>query len=1010
MRSRLLHFLIYLFALTHSASALELTEEERAFVAAHPTIVVGGETDWPPMDYVEDGTYKGAAKDYLDEIESITGIKFEVVTGYSWPELMNLLRNREIDMVPMMYWTEHRGREFNLTNPYITVRHYVFTKDTQGGATNFADLYGKTMAVPAGYAHIEYLGKHHPDIQVLEVPGILDALDAVLVGRADAVIENTASIAYYTANHSILGLVPAFPVRFEVDNVHMAARNDWPVLRDILQKALDQISAESATQIMARWTGSEASAKTFLTTKAEFSAEETQFLKNTGQITACLNTNRMPLESMRNDHHEGMTSDYLSTLGDTLKVTVGVQGYDTWQEIQAGLMSGRCDIATLALDAKDQPTNLLFSKPYILERLALATDIGEGYFEDLNDLLNARVGFVDGYIDVDELRSTHPQIEFVGFARIRDALDAVLDEEVFGVVDYVATINQAISRDYKQKLKISGDFADDSSGFSIAMREDSPLLLTAVDKVVQSMPNSLRLNIHRKWVAVSIEKETDYALFYQTTAVAAVLLFVLFLRFAEVRKHREEMRDKNTKLKDINSQLEQQTDSAMHLAHHDQLTGLPNRAKLLEDLDHSIKLCSRTATKLAVLFLDLDRFKHVNDSLGHDVGDMLLKEVAKRLRSLLRDTDTLCRLGGDEFVVVLEPVSDAYSPCIVAQRIVDDLEQTFRIGKHSIDIGTSIGIAVCPDDSDDLNTIIKYADSAMYSAKEDGRNGYKYYHEELSNQATRRIEIQTALRRSLKKQDFSLVFQPIVDLERRKVVKAEALIRWSHTELGNVRPDEFIPIAEEFGLIVDIGEWVLRSACESMQTFMRNGADIESIAVNVSSVEFLRGDIVARFRNVLEEYDVRPEQIEIEITERYMFDQAEGAETELQKLRDLGHRICVDDFGTGYSSLSYMKRLPLNVIKIDNSFIRNVPHDKNDLEISQAIISLSHSLGYEVVAEGVETQEQMDYLIEKSCNYAQGYYFSEPVPADVFVERTDEVNEELKMGLGWTRRLRTIRL
>ncbi|MGI9270592.1 MAG: EAL domain-containing protein [Woeseiaceae bacterium] len=1007
----LIHMICVLFlCLVQTAVAIELTDEERAFLAEHPTIVVGGETDWPPMDYVEDGIYKGAAKDYLDEIEAITGIEFEVVTGYSWSELMGRLRAKEIDMVPMMYWTEHRGREFNLTNPYITVRHYVFTKGRRTDVKNFVDLHGKTMAIPAGYAHIEYLSKHHPDIQIMEVPGILDALDAVLVGQADAVIENTASIAYYTANHNILGLAPAFPVRFEVDNVHMAARNDWPLLRDILQKALDNISVKSTTQIMAKWTGSEATAKTFLTTEAEFSAAETAYLQDTGQITACLNTNRMPLESMRGYNHEGMTADYLSILGDTLKVTTAVLVYETWDDVRAGLISGTCDIITLALDADDRSMNLHYSKPHILERLALATDISRGFFEDLSDLSGARVGFVEGYVDVDELRRKHPQVEFISFTAIDTALDAVVDDELFGVVDYVPTINHAIRRGYEQVLKISGDFADDSRGFSIAVHKGSPLLLSAIDKVIQSMPDSQHQNIHRKWVAVSIEKETDYTLFYQTTVVAAVLLFFLFLRFAEVRRHREEMQKKNTKLEDINSQLEEQTDSALHMAYHDQLTGLPNRAKLLEDLDHSIKLCNRTLTKLAVLFLDLDRFKHVNDSLGHDVGDELLKAVARRIRSLLRDTDTLCRLGGDEFVVVLEPVSDAYSPCIVAQRIVDALEQAFHIGKHSIDIGTSIGIAVCPDDTEDLNTIVKYADSAMYSAKENGRNGYRYYHEELSNKATRRIEIQTALRRSLKTQDFSLVFQPIIDLEQRKVVKAEALIRWSHAELGNIAPDEFIPIAEEFGLIVDIGEWVLRKACETLQMFMRAGVEVDAIAVNVSSVEFLRGDISARFHNVLNEYDVRPEQIEIEITERYMFDQADGAETELRKLRDLGHAICVDDFGTGYSSLSYMKRLPLNVIKIDRSFINNVPHDQNDLAISQAIISLSHSLGYEVVAEGVETQEQMDYLIENSCNYAQGYFFSKPVPADAFARQVEAVNEKLQVSTGWTARLRTIRL
>ena len=333
----------------------------------------------------------------------------------------------------------------------------------------------------------------------------------------------------------------------------------------------------------------------------------------------------------------------------------------------------------------------------------------------------------------------------------------------------------------------------------------------------------------------------------------------------------------------------------------------------------------------------------------------------------------------------------------------------FEIDGNSINIGTSIGISVCPNDTNDLNKLIKYADSAMYSAKEDGRNCYHYYHEELSLKATRRTEIEAALRRSLKDQDFTLVFQPIVDLRRRRVIKAEALIRWKHAKLGDVRPDEFIPLAEEFGLIVDIGDWVLRDACATLNYLADHGCDIDAIAVNVSSVEFLKGDIAARFREITREHRVRPEQIEIEITERYMLEHGERSESELRELRRLGHTICVDDFGTGYSSLSYMKRLPLNIIKIDRSFTQNIPHDQNDVEISQAIISLSHSLGYEVVAEGVETAEQLDFLMVRACNYAQGYYFSEPVSAEKFSQRVQEINERLNEFGEATARIRPIR-
>jgi len=1010
--SRLLKWVsaaIAMLATALPALAIDLTTEERDFIARHPTIVVGGEMDWPPMDYVEDGVYKGAAKDYLDAIEDHTGLSISIVTGYSWPELMSLLRTRQIDMVPMMYWTEPRGREFNLTNPYITVRHYVFMKGRQNHINDFVDLHGKTMAIPAGYAHVEYLGANHPDIRIIEVPSIIDAMDMVITGQADAIIENTASMAYYTEHQSIRGLEPAFPVKFEVDNVHMAVRKDWPILRDIVQKALDEISAERTTEIMAKWTGNEAAAKTFLTTKAEFNKSEADYLQQKIQLVACVNANRMPVETYRNSTHDGMTADYLKVMSDTLKVPIRALPAASWREIKSNFDAGKCDLIMLSLGTGQLDQGFAYSPPYLLQKLALVTRINTGFYESLTDLTDVTVAVVEGYTSLHELRLEHPDIEFMEFETLGDGLDAVADGEVFGLIDYVATVSYALNQGFEGALKISGDFEEEARAFSIGIRADEPELVSAVTKVMQTLPQSMRQNIHRKWVAVSIESRIDYTLFLQSAFVASLILVFLYFRYAEVRKHREEMRIKNAELEEINSKLAEQTDSAMHMAYHDQLTGLSNRAKLLIDLDHSIKLCKRTGGQVAILFLDLDRFKYVNDSLGHDVGDKLLKSVARRIGHLLRDTDTLCRIGGDEFIVILEAISDSYSPCVVAERIIAALSEPFDIDGNTVNIGTSIGIAICPDDTNEMNTLIKYADSAMYSAKEDGRNCYHYYHEELSLKATRRNVIESALRRTLRDQDFSLVLQPIVDLKRRCVVKAEALIRWKHADLGNVRPDEFIPIAEEFGLIVDIGDWVLNEACKSLNQLTDDRCDIESIAINVSSVEFVKGDVASRFRQVTRDHNVRAEQIEIEITERYMLEHGDRSESELNELRKLGHTICVDDFGTGYSSLSYMKRLPLNTIKIDRSFTQNIPRDQNDVEICQAIITLSHSLGYEVVAEGVETAEQLDFLVNRSCDYAQGFYFSRPVAVDEFAQRVLEVNEQLRFGGDTTASVRPIR-
>ena len=983
-----------LLTLSQASAAIDLTREEQAFIDAHPTIVVGGEMDWPPMDFVdEQGVYRGAAKDYLDEIAAKTGISFRIVTGYTWSELLERLRSRQIDMVPMMYWTAHRGHEFNLSNPYITVRHYVFTRGKRADITGFEDMDGLTMAIPQGYAHIEYLSENHPRIKVLEVPGVVDAMDAVIVGKADAFIENTASVAYYTENQHIIGLDPAFTVDFGVNNVHMASRKDWPMLRNILQKALDEISAESATRIISRWTGSEATAKTFLTSGVRLTPEEHAYLKRKGVIVACVNADRMPLEAVSGGKYSGMTADYLNAVSEQLRIPIRSVSSRSWQDLQSKISAGLCDISPLALDNASNAGKWELTEPYIGGWLATRAD--ERFFGSLADLIGHEVAVVEGYADVDQLRLNYADTVFLGYPNVDAGLAAVASGEVFGMLDYVHVLSTAINRDYQGKVKISGNFRDESPGYSIAFHRPEPQLASTITKVLQSFSDAQRQNIYHKWVAVSIEKQTDYTLLMRALGVVALVMVIFYFRYRDLHSHREEVKNKNAELESLNEKLESQTEKAMQMAYHDQLTGLSNRAKLLIDLQRALKLSDRSGSKLAVLFLDLDRFKNVNDSLGHDVGDKLLQAVAGRIAQLLRETDILCRIGGDEFIVVLEAISDNYSPSIVAQRIINTLNEPFRIDVNTINIGTSIGISVFPDDSTDQNVLLKYADTAMYSAKDSGRNKYSYFREELSQKANRLTTLESALRRAIENEEFSLVFQPIIDTQRRCVSKVEALIRWHHPALGNISPEEFIPIAEEFGHIVSIGEWVLDQACQAVPRFEKHNCGLSSISINVSSVEFRSGDLGKRFKRIISRHKVRPEQIDLEITEGYMLDRDQYCEEELRELRSLGHAICVDDFGTGYSSLNYMKRLPLNIIKIDRSFIKNIPADINDVKISEAIISLSNSLGYEVVAEGVETEEQFEYLLSKSCAFVQGYYFSEGVTATDLPQRIADINESL---------------
>ncbi|MGE0081882.1 MAG: EAL domain-containing protein [Thiohalomonadaceae bacterium] len=421
-----------------------------------------------------------------------------------------------------------------------------------------------------------------------------------------------------------------------------------------------------------------------------------------------------------------------------------------------------------------------------------------------------------------------------------------------------------------------------------------------------------------------------------------------------------------------------------HLAHHDPLTDLPNRLLLSARLTHAMEQARREDNRLAVLFLDLDRFKNVNDTLGHPVGDQLLQMVAARLRDHLRECDTVARIGGDEFVVTLDKIDDPSEVTVVAQKLLDVLVEPFVVADNELHLGASIGIAVFPKDGDDMATLLKNADAAMYLAKEQGRNTYRFYTTELGIEAEERFYLESGLRHALQRDEFTLYYQPQVDMETGRVTGAEALLRWQHPELGMVSPVRFIPLAEDTGLILPIGEWVLHEACRQFVAWRSAGLALERISVNLSGVQVQHGNLVATVQKALVETGIDPRHLELEITESQIMRHPEQAAVILDGLQELGVELAIDDFGTGYSSLSYLKRFPLDNLKVDKSFVHDIPHDANDAAIVRAVIALAENLQLRVTAEGVETEAQRDFLLAHGCRQAQGWLFGRPVPAQEF--------------------------
>ena len=422
------------------------------------------------------------------------------------------------------------------------------------------------------------------------------------------------------------------------------------------------------------------------------------------------------------------------------------------------------------------------------------------------------------------------------------------------------------------------------------------------------------------------------------------------------------------------------------LAYYDVLTGLPNRAMLYTLLRQALLEAKRNQTHGAILFIDLDRFKQVNDSLGHACGDILLREVAKRLTAGLRNEDIVARIGGDEFVVALVDVAEREHAAVVAQKILDSLSCPVAVEGHELQISASIGISVYPDDGDDAETLIKNADVAMYRAKQgEGQEGLLFFSPDMNRRALERLTLEGNLRRAMEREELSLNYQPQLDLESGKIVGAEVLLRWKHGEMGMISPAVFIPVAEETGLIIPIGQWILESVCARIKEWERAGLPIVKLAVNISAKQF-RPTLPRLVAEILARHELDARYLELEITESMIMQNVDGVIAMMGEFQKLGVDLSLDDFGTGYSSLSYLKRFPIDKLKIDQSFVRGIIQDADDQAIARTIISLAKNLGLRVIAEGVETEEQLDFLRTAGCEEIQGYFYSRPLPEDKFVE------------------------
>jgi diguanylate cyclase (GGDEF)-like protein len=407
----------------------------------------------------------------------------------------------------------------------------------------------------------------------------------------------------------------------------------------------------------------------------------------------------------------------------------------------------------------------------------------------------------------------------------------------------------------------------------------------------------------------------------------------------------------------------------------------------MDRVDQAIKKHERNGEIFAVLFVDLDHFKEINDSFGHDVGDSVLQEAAIRLQNVIRDMDTVSRWGGDEFVILLEHIKKPQDIVNIADKILEEFRKKIIISKEVFFISISVGISMYPDDGDDIGTLLKNADAAMYKAKDEGRNNYQFYAKEMTTLAFEKVVLETELRNAIENNELRAYYQAQIDLKTSELIGAEALVRWEHPSLGLVSPVHFIPLAEESDLIVYLGNWMLEETMSQMVKWIADGLKPKKVSVNLAAKQIVRKDLVPTIKALLDKTTCRAEYLELEVTEGFIMKNPEIAIDNLNKLREMGIEIAIDDFGTGYSSLSYLKKLPITKLKIDQSFVRDIETDEDDKAIVKSVIALSHGLGLTCIAEGVETIAQKEYLISEACDEMQGYLYAKPLPSDEYKQQ-----------------------